>query len=763
MEELKKGFFESMVSEETLHKTLVLRAREYVLESIQYELKEKYLQNGWVVNREFKTKCRMIRDKPSDIAFEDEMWALFGSLGFKFMNRDRNFVLAYSDDQKSTQQIDVIAIDDETIIIIECKASEKTDKKRTFKNDIEALAGKKQGIVNWLRKIFPGVKHKIKFVFATKNYILNSEDLSRLNSFNILHFDETALKYYQNLYEHLGMAAKYQILGTLFEGEEIPLLDNVVPAIKGKMGSHTYYSFSIEPEKLLKIGFVLHRNKANKKMMPTYQRMIKKSRLKSIENFINEGGYFGNSVIINIETDKGLRFDRANTQSETSIAKIGLLHLPKKYKSAFIIDGQHRIYGYANTKYRITNSIPVVAFENLDRTNQIEIFMQINENQKAIPKNLKNTLNADLLWDSKNLVEALRASRLQLSIDLGEDKESTLYGRIIIGEDIKTKKTCITLDTISIALNKTNFYGKVTKDSIKEIGTFYNGNIEKSHDKIFYFLIGCFDFIQENLMSDWELGEKENGYLTINATVYMFILLLNDIVNHLNETQNFDAKNRSVKEVIDSTVYYLDPVIKHFKNLTVEEKQNYRKSYGHSGRTEYWHKIQQVIHDSIIDFNPITLLKYQEEKQQFLNDLAIKYIRGIETHLKKVVKEKIETHFGKNWWKKGIPVKVYTNAEALASQKNRDIEDEEKEIDPWDCLHIIDYRDIITHNKSWILKEFTRLGDEQLNTEGKTEWLSKFNKIRNENVHSWKGLEDEIKFLEEIHNWLTESEIDENN
>ena len=42
-------------------------------------------------------------------------------------------------------------------------------------------------------------------------------------------------------------------------------------AIQGKMGSYTYYSFPIEPEKLLKIGYVLHRSEANKNMMPTYE------------------------------------------------------------------------------------------------------------------------------------------------------------------------------------------------------------------------------------------------------------------------------------------------------------------------------------------------------------------------------------------------------------------------------------------------------------------------------------------------------------
>ena len=128
------------------------------------------------------------------------------------------------------------------------------------------------------------------------------------------------MKYYTDLIKHLGISAKYQLLGSLFEGMTIPELDNKIPAIKGKMGGHTYYSFSIEPEKLLKIGYVLHRNKANKKLMPTYQRLIKKSRLKSIQEFVEGGGFFPNSIIININTEgKNLRFDQAENQIDSAI------------------------------------------------------------------------------------------------------------------------------------------------------------------------------------------------------------------------------------------------------------------------------------------------------------------------------------------------------------------------------------------------------------------------------------------------------------
>ena len=40
-----------------------------------------------------------------------------------------------------------------------------------------------------------------------------------------------------------------------------------------------------------------------------------------------------------------MQFDKANTQVEGSVSRVGVLHLPKRYQSAYIIDGQHRLSG----------------------------------------------------------------------------------------------------------------------------------------------------------------------------------------------------------------------------------------------------------------------------------------------------------------------------------------------------------------------------------------------------------------------------------
>ena len=72
----------------------------------------------------------------------------------------------------------------------------------------------------------------------------------RIRSADVFHVDEDAVGYFLTLAEHLGAAAKYQLLGALFAGQKIPNLEPTIPAIRGSMGGHTYYSFSIEPARL---------------------------------------------------------------------------------------------------------------------------------------------------------------------------------------------------------------------------------------------------------------------------------------------------------------------------------------------------------------------------------------------------------------------------------------------------------------------------------------------------------------------------------
>lgn len=112
-------------------------------------------------------------------------------------------------------------------------------------------------------------------------------------------YNDNTFEYVDSLLKSYRDAAHYQFMGLIMNGQLINKEKIEVPAIEGTMGDKTYYMFSLEPHTLLKIGFVLHRTRANEAEMPTYQRLLIPSRLKGISKFIDSGGFFPNSAILN--------------------------------------------------------------------------------------------------------------------------------------------------------------------------------------------------------------------------------------------------------------------------------------------------------------------------------------------------------------------------------------------------------------------------------------------------------------------------------
>ena len=726
------------------------------------ELSEKE-DEGWIFERKYKTLIKIKREinLAEDEAFENRVWILLANLGFSYLNSNRHFKLCYSEkDSTLTQQIDVFAADEESIIIVECKASKELNRKHSFKTEIEALGGKINGLTKAAKKMFPRKRLKVKFVFATQNYALSDVDKGRLKDFGIVHFDEDAINYYEGLLNHIGIAARYQLLGNLFSGLKIPELDTVVPAIRGEMGQHIYYSFSIEPEKLLKLGFILHHDNAYKDEMPAYQRIIKKNRLKAVREFVEAGGFFPNSIIINIDAKKALQFDVSGLQSETSISKLGLLHLPQTYKSIYIIDGQHRLYGYSGSKWGNKNTIPVVAFVNLDKFEQIKLFMDINENQKAVPKNLRNTLDSDLLWNSDDFNAQRKALSSRIAQRLADDKKSPLFGRIVVGENAPSIHCSVTLDIIVKSLRESNFYNKYNKQDILKNGTFDKGNNDATYKILLPFLIQCFDYIEQFVTDDWKKSTNEEGSFICNTFIYALIKIFSDIIDYLCDKRIIEPKSQNIDEIVEESRPYLDLVAEYLQRLTHEEKMSFRKEYGRVGDKRLWRTLQQQINNSYVDFSPEGMTEFWENNSKKYNEESYKIIRDLELHLKKVISEKLKEKYGINWFRsKCIPKVVYDEAQKLAADKNYSKEEGEPDCLPQDMLHLINYREIALYGSNWSEMFESILGQPDIkgNKKDRTEWMVKLNAIRNQNFHTYSVSSDEYDFLVKLKQWLVSS------
>lgn len=401
-------------------------------------------------------------------------------------------------------------------------------------------------------------------------------------------------------------------------------------------------------------------------------------------------------------------------------------------------------------------------FNGVYRVNreQLKLFMDINENQKSVSKTLRITLNSDMLWDSPNQNERRDAIRSKIAQMCGEEQSSPLLGRVVIGEDEKNNIKCITIQAIQLALQKCSFFSTFAKNNtIATNGSFDVGDNQATIDRFYPFLEGCFKTVKNECETEWSLGEQ--GILTINRGIQGIIRIINDVVNLLIAQNKLFPLTQDIDDIINEVEYYMSPLLNHINKLTEEQRIELKSFYGGGAENKYLHYFQKVIHDSLTDFNPEGLEEYIENTTKEYNATSKEYIYAIEEKLKDVIAESLQEYYGDKWLIKGLPKTTYKEAEKAASDKNYELlsNDEESDIEPWDCISLSDCKDIVVYSRNWseIFESIiTRPEDLILSTkEQKTEWINTISKEQNKLSKSTYSVpKSSFELISNIYAWL---------
>lgn len=712
----------------------------------------EYIEEGWeAVPTKYKNKSRVKKPKSHNDAFEDRIWALLARMRFRSLNKDKQFKIEY--EPGISKQIDVFGLDEEAAVVIECKSSFERRRVSYYK-EINELIGYKEKIRAAIRKAC-GKEYKVAFLFATNNSIISDNDRARLKNENVLHFNQDDFGYFEQLTEHLGPAAKYQFFGKIFASQKVPGLRNRVPAIKGKMASgHSFYSFSIEPEFLLKIGFILHRVDTSPDTAIAYQRLVKRDRLIEIGNYVNNGGYFPNSIIINLQTssNKELKFEPASNQHDSNTS-LGVLHLPQVYKSAFIIDGQHRLYGYSRVQ-QDNHLIPVVAFHNLPEEEQSKIFVDINHKQKSVQANTLRSIMADFNWNSSDAVLAMSALKTRILSDMNCDERSPFYKRVILSEEKKTEERCLTLQTlVSWGFGRVDFFGKTKGKELVKTGFLYDGNYDKTLSKSIEFFNVCFQLLEDKLAHQWSAGSAEGGFIAMNSGVSATFRVINDIVTYLVKEEEVRPEELTGAELALRVIPYLEVVVNFINSLDAEGVKKLRGLFGAGAPEKILREFQYAINKAYPPFLPEGLDQWIKEHSGQYNARCYDTGSFIEKHIIDAnIKSILQKRLGeRNWWTEGVPTKTQIEC------SKRRIEKKSNEHDS-NFLDLIDYADIISNNWDILGNLFTPPGLENAAKAKRIEWLVKFNLIRQKYSHPQREntTEEEFAFLEHLKRWLEE-------
>lgn len=276
--------------------------------------------------------------------------------------------------------------------MIECKSSESFNRRPQFQAELAKLAEMKERAGRAVNEQWPA-QHKRQLVqlFFLQNINISDTDRERAKLLNIFLFDEQDLDYYEKLVTHIGPAAKYQLFADMLPGRSVSGLKIRVPCVRAKMGGYNCYTFPISPEYLLKISYVSHRSKGKASDVHTYQRMVAKSRLKKIREYISDKGVFPTNIVVNLDKEC-LTFERSeqiNSSDEQEMSgTLGWLNIKPTYKSAWIIDGQHRLFAYSGHDRAKNSHLSVLAFEGIPPSVQAQLFVDINAKQKSVKASL---------------------------------------------------------------------------------------------------------------------------------------------------------------------------------------------------------------------------------------------------------------------------------------------------------------------------------------------------------------------------------------
>jgi DGQHR domain-containing protein len=695
---------------------------------------DELLADGWEVQREGKTATRICRSKARSVLLEDRVWSLLYRLGFDHLSGEGGAQLLQDPKAESSpyNQIDVVGLDPEVALAVECKSAEQPRKYTEFQKDLAKHVLTRQRFGASVSNQFPLPHKRVALtVMFTWDLILTENDEDRAKNENVVLLNDRDLHYYEQLASHLGPAAKYQFFADMLPGRRIHGLEIKIPALQSKLGKYTCYTFSISPEYLLKIAYVSHRAKGKATDVNTYQRMIKKSRLKKIREYIDQNGIFPTNIVVSLEGKRHVNFEPWAHNGGKEVARHGLLVLTPSYRCAWIIDGQHRLFGYSGREKAKTSHLSVLAFEGLPASKQAQLFIDINHEQKSVKRSLLQELYAELNWDAEDEDKRVSAIVSKVVQVLNEDKQSPFYSRILFADETRTETRCITLENFFRVLNQPGMF--TVKKSV-EYGPFWTGDNDTTLKRVVQITTGWFELIREAAPEWWQLGAAEGGGLSMNDGVTVCMGVLRSVLQHLGDKLHFRLIQLSNDEILKVLQPYGEALGHFLAGKSAAGRAEFRAgARGNQGQTAMRRKCEQALNAKFPAFEPPGLsedLKLQEART---NDEAFRLITQIEKALHEFIIGSLKLEYGSDasdpWWYQGVQEQIRKKATARLEEEHGKGKKEQ-------YLDLIDFRTMAVNN--WSLFQETLAFGKSGNKEARTAWMQKLNEMRKVVMHPAK-------------------------
>lgn len=329
-----------------------------------------------------------MNDKGAEL--NERVWRLFERAGFQTSPSSHNLseeVIKLSPGRKRT--VDLCAIDEALDVKIIGWNKARKDLKESLTVHIHDYEK--------LRDTFGA--NSVLFVLTEKE--VSKEDQQYVEERRMRIWGEDELRYYELLVDAIGGYAKYEIIRSFgIDTDEEKVIHTALALRIHQPFSQSdtdLFLFTTTPDRLLKTCAVLRRARGS---ADAYQRMLRKHRLSGIQKFVTmDNALLPPNIIVHfsdrvkwdsVKTDLRDANDRPIVLARERNCELVALSIPMEYASLELIDGQHRLYGFAGTEpaTRESFNLVVLGMAGLPFEKRRDVFVAINDKARRVDPNL---------------------------------------------------------------------------------------------------------------------------------------------------------------------------------------------------------------------------------------------------------------------------------------------------------------------------------------------------------------------------------------
>ena len=577
--------------------------------------------------------------------FEDEILTLFRH-GLKLTDVDGGPAFRIGG-----YQLDVVGGISNTLLVVDCKSSNEP-RRRSLRSEIKTLWVKKRSISNSLRSRYRGKYKHTKFALALRGIIPSDSDFKYAKKKAITIWAETYCDSIRALYFTIGERVKFYVLKEL--GGNVPLVPGgrgktfSFPALRTGTPEERVYVLFMPVNILLDIAYVLRVESGQRR---AYQRFLDKNRLMKIAKFLEDGETFKNSIVLALDQRMRFKMQKTRWRKKSEVnCEIGLLKVPRQFASAWVIDGQHRLYGFARTDAQLQESLLcVVALQTRNKTEEAKTFVAINKNQKPVDPNLLWALFGRLYpHETRGLISDF--VRL-----LAFGRKSIFRDKIFVpGESTQTRKHYRLFHS-----NLCETIGDhLVEGKLKPFGILPTGEIREPHrskrmnsaSKILsaYFSLLA-DFARESGNPAWIKGFvfTNNG---LNVMIRVLVHILEFYRGRLSRSEVKSTFGRGFREYLNERGGEID----HLRRQASSEGTRSFIAFG----------FVKALARNVPHFADACIRDHQKEREK---QEPYRILRDVEERLRNLISERMKG-LTPSWWAERVPPDVSQEAEERKSK-----------------------------------------------------------------------------------------------